>query len=69
MTDSLRVSKGDLVAISVRAKDELNRTLEFLEGRSLNEGESVQIILNAYVTRTATGSLIFGSVVGEATYG
>lgn len=67
--ESMRVGKGDLAALSFRAQDELRDKISYLEGRTLTEGERVVVLLEARVTRTPGGGLIFGEVEGKAKHG
>lgn len=64
----MRVKRGDLAALSLRAHDELRDAVAYLEGRALREGETVQVTIAAVVTRTPSGSLIFDRVYGKASH-
>lgn len=67
--EAMRVSKGDLAALSFRAQDALRDKIGYLEGRTLSEGERVVVLIEAKVTRTPSGGLIFGDVEGRAKHG
>lgn len=62
----LKIAAADLAALRFRAVDALDRACSRLEGRALDEGETLRIVLTASVVRNAQGNLIFGEMDGVA---
>jgi len=67
--EGMKIGRGDLAALSFRAKDALNAKAAYLEGRTLQENERVLIVLEFKPMRTPSGALIFGEPRTEVKHG